>query len=415
MVLQFTYVILLTDLDLSISRRMTLGSFRKFQADDYLMVIVLGFYTSLIVTINIVANNSSNLLPPGFKISSLTKQDIHDRQYGSKLILVVEQCQCVTVWGAKGCLILLYLRLTTLRRENIAIKALASYVVITFVVMDILYFGVWCQPFHNYWAVPTPNRQCDAATNHLITNAVFNLTSDCAMLAVGLPMFLRMQLPWQKKFPVVGIFSLGIFTILAAILNKVYSFSEPFGSLWTFWYVRESSTALLVANLPFVWTFWRRVAGFKPTIGQSRTNSATMIGTVDPRFDDGSVKAIERNFSPPNTADDVEDFEMAGGLRNGATRKGSGMTFAEMLLDDTRPASNEKEPNPITHPGLFYSRGQGFIGSHRPSTVEKAVLRDRDEQQTIRRGSSQDAEFEDTPSSSVFPSLKNKESTNSFV
>ena len=71
------------------------------------------------------------------------------------------------------------------------------------------------------------------------------------MLIVVLPIFLRMKLPLRKKIPLIGVFSLGIFTIVAAILNKVYSFSDPFGSLWTYWYTRESSTALIVANLPF--------------------------------------------------------------------------------------------------------------------------------------------------------------------
>lgn len=151
------------------------------------MLVILCFFTALISTINIVRHTSSNLLPPGFDVDKLGKQDIHERQYGSKLILVVEQCQCVTIWGVKGCLVILYSRLTTMRKENIAIKVLAAYVVITFVVMDILYFGVWCRPFYEYWAVPTNSTQCDAATNHLITNAVFNLTSDCAMLAIGLP------------------------------------------------------------------------------------------------------------------------------------------------------------------------------------------------------------------------------------
>jgi cytosine/uracil/thiamine/allantoin permease len=72
---------------------MTLGSFRKFQADDYLMMVALCFYTTLIATINIVRDTSSNLLPPGFDIGSLTPKDIRERTYGSKLILVVEQCQ----------------------------------------------------------------------------------------------------------------------------------------------------------------------------------------------------------------------------------------------------------------------------------------------------------------------------------
>ena len=57
------------------------------------MALVLCFYTTLIATIDIVRHTSSNLLPPGFDVSSLTKQDIAQRQYGSKLILVVEQCQ----------------------------------------------------------------------------------------------------------------------------------------------------------------------------------------------------------------------------------------------------------------------------------------------------------------------------------
>ena len=64
------------------------------------------------------------------------------------------------------------------------------------------------------------------------------------MLITGLPMFLRLKLPWRKKIAVVGVFSLGIFTILAAILNKVYSFSEPFGAAWTYWYTREASNCV---------------------------------------------------------------------------------------------------------------------------------------------------------------------------
>jgi hypothetical protein len=130
---------------------MALGSFRRFQADDYLMMVILCFYTVVIVTINVVEHTSSNLLPPGYDIAHMTKQDIAERTLGSKLILVVENCQIMTVWGAKTCLLIMYLRLTSLRRENIAIKALLVYVGVTFVVMEVLYLGVWCRPFHNYW------------------------------------------------------------------------------------------------------------------------------------------------------------------------------------------------------------------------------------------------------------------------
>lgn len=130
---------------------MALGSFRRFQADDYFMMFALCTYTVVISTINIVEHTSSNLLPPGYDIAHMTKQDIDERTFGSKLILVVENCQIMTVWSAKTCLLIMYLRLTRLRWENIAIKVLLVYVGVTFVVMEILYLGVWCRPFHNYW------------------------------------------------------------------------------------------------------------------------------------------------------------------------------------------------------------------------------------------------------------------------
>lgn len=148
----------------------------------------------------------------------------------------------------------------------------------------------------DYWAVPTPNIQCSAAIDHLITNAVFNLSSDIIMLCIALPMFIRSRLPLRKKLVLIGIFSLGFFVILAAILNKYYSFSQPFGSMWTFWYTREVSTAMLVANLPFLWTLLRRLFGVNPLDGSSKGTRAhtgplglTRVGTgksqhgVDPK------------------------------------------------------------------------------------------------------------------------------------
>jgi hypothetical protein len=54
------------------------------------------------------------------------------------------------------------------------------------------------------------------------------------MLALGIPMFTRIQLPLSKKVPLVGIFSLGIFVILAAVLNKYYSSQTPSATTGSF-------------------------------------------------------------------------------------------------------------------------------------------------------------------------------------
>jgi hypothetical protein len=125
--------------------------------------------------------------------------------------------QCFTIWTLKTTLLFMYYRVTFQLPQNLYVKILAVYVGVGFVIMEILYFGVWCRPFHNYWAVPTPNPQCDAATNHLITNAVFNISSDLVMLAIGFTMAIKSRLPWKRRIIVHAIFALGIFVVSATL------------------------------------------------------------------------------------------------------------------------------------------------------------------------------------------------------
>jgi len=168
----------------------------------------------------------------------------------------------------------------TRSRKNLkahkVVAALAIYIGTTYIIMQILYFAVWCRPFYNYWALPTPSTQCSAATNHLITYAVFNISSDLIMLGIGFSLFINNKLPWNRKAILCLVFSLGIFVILCSVLNKYYSFSHPFGSEWTYWYVRESSTAILVANLPFLWPLLRKLFKLKSFDGASDAGVQTI-------------------------------------------------------------------------------------------------------------------------------------------
>ncbi|KAL9089747.1 MAG: hypothetical protein Q9159_002394 [Coniocarpon cinnabarinum] len=246
------------------ARVLHFGSPKYLQLDDWLMIVTLCFYTTEVVTLNIVTTSETNLLPPGYlETHTLSPAEISKRIYGSKITLVVEQCQVVVIWLVKACLLTMYYRITyaAFPLQNKLVILLAVYVGLTFVVLETLALFVWCRPFHEYWAVPAPNTQCNAATHHLEINAAFNLSSDMAMLAIAIPMFLRSQLPLQRKLALCCVFGLGIFTITSASLNKYYSFTNPFGHNWVFWYLRECSTAVLVANLPFLWGLARRGLG----------------------------------------------------------------------------------------------------------------------------------------------------------
>ncbi|KAI1114037.1 hypothetical protein F5Y14DRAFT_195153 [Nemania sp. NC0429] len=235
------------------SRKVLLGSFKKFQVDDFLMILALVADTVLLVVINIASEKNTNLIDPEH-VPLLTPEDITDRILGSKLTMVSEQSQILIIWLVKACLLIMYSRLTFGKIQRLCIKLVAGYVAFGFVLMEIFYFGVWCRPFDQYWAIPANSIQCTAEPHHLITNAVLNISSDLFIISIPVPVFLHINIATRKKVVLCAVFALGIFTIGAAIANKYYSFTQPYSAEWTYWYIRESSTALIVANIPFVWT-----------------------------------------------------------------------------------------------------------------------------------------------------------------
>jgi hypothetical protein len=70
------------------------------------------------VTMNIIARTSSNLLDPKEKIV-LTPDEISEREFGSKMVLVTEQMQLLTIWLVKGCLLIMFNRLTYVSATNL--------------------------------------------------------------------------------------------------------------------------------------------------------------------------------------------------------------------------------------------------------------------------------------------------------
>ncbi|KAF7906682.1 hypothetical protein EAF00_000961 [Botryotinia globosa] len=203
-------------------------------------------------------------------IPLLTPESIASRVKGSKLVLVVEQSMIMTIWGGKACLLLMYMQMMQgIKPHNLIVKLVAIYVGTGLVVMEVLYFGVWCRPFSNYWAVPTPNEQCSTALHHLIVNATFNISSDLMMLFLPMPMVIKAQLPTLKKALLISVFSLGIFAIISASANKYYSFVNPFDVVWTYWYIREASTVMFVSNIPMCWPLARKLFGWRSWSGTS--------------------------------------------------------------------------------------------------------------------------------------------------
>ncbi|KAJ9617999.1 uncharacterized protein PV06_09269 [Exophiala oligosperma] len=254
-----------------VARLLHFKSVLRLQIEDFLMVFLTCLYTVLIVFLNIDLTVSTNLIDPAHPVE-LTPHEIHTRTWGAKTVLLVEQCMCAVQWGTKICLLLLYWRITQNLKQALVVKCAAAYVVLTYIVMEVCYFGVWCRPFHDYWKTPTDNTQCTTALHHLIMNLTFNLTSDILILSIPLPLFLTSHLESKRKLLLVFPFSLGIFTMICAILSKVASFKHPYSSEWVYWYCREASTAMIVSNMPYSWALIRRVFHLRSFLGDSTAN-----------------------------------------------------------------------------------------------------------------------------------------------
>ncbi|KAH6717478.1 hypothetical protein DL95DRAFT_316042 [Leptodontidium sp. 2 PMI_412] len=266
-----------------VSRWLQLGSVSRYQIEDYIMISVFGFYTTLLVTMNIVVHYPTNFIQPK-DVPNLTPELVTARIYGSKIVVIVEQTMIMTIWGCKLSLLYFYHKLTFGLVQEWAVKIVAAYTCITWLLMEVLYFLVWCRPFTEYWAVPTDNIQCTAATHHLLTNFIFNVSSDLFIMCIPLPLLIRSKLPLAKKLMLCLLFSLGIFVILCAVLNKYNSFKHYNNAMWTYWYIRETSTAVYTANVPMCWALVRRIFNVRAFNSPDRNGIARLPET--PNIDD---------------------------------------------------------------------------------------------------------------------------------
>ncbi|KAF1999815.1 hypothetical protein P154DRAFT_523118 [Amniculicola lignicola CBS 123094] len=289
-----------------LSRRLLFQSFRRLQSDDWIMVLALGVHTGLLVVIWILTYTPTNLINPDHPLT-LTPADVKRREYGSKLVLVTEQLTLIVLWSCKACLLILYSRLTMTLKHNLLVKIVAGYTVVGYVVTVVLWF-FWCRPFHFYWKVPSPaDLNCSAETNHMITSAFFNISSDILIICLPMPVLLQSQLPLKRKLTLAGVFALGSFTILAAIMSKYYSLGKPYGQEWIFWYIREVSTAIITTNLPLTWTLLQRIFGMGSFLSR-HGRSSERSGTGPPsknrlRSTYGNLSSAAREDSKPKKHD----------------------------------------------------------------------------------------------------------------
>ncbi|OJZ88988.1 UbiD family decarboxylase [Aspergillus piperis CBS 112811] len=237
----------------------------RFQVEDYLMVVAVGFYTAFAVTnIYIIEGGGSNLYEPPSLYYSFSASEIAARVRGSKIEFASENCQLCTIYSLKACMLLVHFRLTSNLWQHRLVKVIAGYTLIGWITTELVLF-LNCRPLSGYWTLPPPHKECSTYFRYEVVQCVFNISSDIFILCVILPMFIRAKMPWKTKLPVIVVFSMGIVVIACAIISKYFTFYNIYDDSYQFWYLREASIGMYVTNLPFVWSLARSTLTFLRT------------------------------------------------------------------------------------------------------------------------------------------------------
>ncbi|PQE15799.1 integral membrane PTH11 protein [Rutstroemia sp. NJR-2017a BBW] len=278
----------------------------KMNLEDWLMCIAMCFYLSLLVLINVSARYMTNLFPPEqLEAIMADPEDVASRRLGSIIVIPLEQCMLASTWCVKK-----------------ALRFLMFYIIVGYVTIMLVYYVGVCRPFNQYWAVPVKNEQCATYSHYSVVQMVFNISSDIGLIIIPLCMFSMARLPLRRKAILMVVFSLAVFTILAAIMNKaapsfstdtssrIYNFESPLTTVYQVWYIRESSVAIWVGNLICCWQIIQKV--FKTRSFDNRTPNIVMQPEMGARL------ANPSNFTSGGTPKPKNWFEQIVHLRAAA-------------------------------------------------------------------------------------------------
>ncbi|RDW64669.1 hypothetical protein BP6252_10320 [Coleophoma cylindrospora] len=195
--------------------------------EDYGMMLAMLFYTLFVINNVAAAVCFSVGVDSTEGLAEIADNSANLYTEGSKFALIAEQGTINTLYLVKGCMMVLYHRLTEGRRAQIAAKILSGYTLLGWVVNQFAYFLMTCRPFSGNWSPDPPSEQCISWQNYLILQAAFNISGDCAMLVFPIRLFIQTSYPLKQKIYLSSVFSLGIF-VASIPSNTIPSSKIPY-------------------------------------------------------------------------------------------------------------------------------------------------------------------------------------------
>ncbi|KAF3042448.1 hypothetical protein E8E12_009556 [Didymella heteroderae] len=157
------------------------------------------------------------------------------------------------VWSLKGCLVMIFLRLTKNTRLHGYVLVVAAISVVSCLAAIITQF-THCLPLHHNWQIlPDPGKECSAGVVINIIIAVGNVLTDALLLVVPVSVLKDVQTAMWRKIKIGFLLSLGVFVMGMAIARCILSLGSSVQvALASVWAQREAIVSIFAVNAPVI-------------------------------------------------------------------------------------------------------------------------------------------------------------------
>ncbi|PVH92570.1 hypothetical protein DM02DRAFT_482862, partial [Periconia macrospinosa] len=248
--------------------RVALVGWRRLDWDDPLMVLTLLFHTAGTVAAYYAVVVWKGLANNGMTEAQRAALDSNSEEWrfrvnGSKTHIIGLIMYTTVLWLLKACWLIYYMRLTDgvhTMRWRIRIGWLflgTTYIAALFIVI------FKCLPLSKQWQIyPDPGKNCEPGNAHLmfISVMVINTATDLYLMTIPLPIIYKLRIELKKKIMLLVLFSGGFLVIIFGILRcSTLLTAGPFESSKSGpWSIRETFMAILVSNVPMIFSLFRR-------------------------------------------------------------------------------------------------------------------------------------------------------------
>ncbi|KAF9890336.1 hypothetical protein FE257_006002 [Aspergillus nanangensis] len=184
---------------------------RFFREDKVMMLSIIPLVIRMAFVHLVLTHGTNNT-----KTAGLTPDEIHNREFGSRLVLASRIFYAIFIWTAKLTVCEFLKRVAGMiwrRSLRIFLQFLYYFLASTLVAVVVATLAE-CQPFDHYWqVVPDPGPKCRLGYANLITMGTCDIITDLLLVAFPIPLIMMSHMPAKRKASLVILFALSLILV----------------------------------------------------------------------------------------------------------------------------------------------------------------------------------------------------------